>query len=67
MRKRNHTQGLDQLGPTQDWKVGVKMDLGSRYGCHNSITTRVLASIKARKVKITLPDMNSLKRLLEED
>jgi len=56
MRKRGHTQGLDQLGPTQVWKDGEKLRLPSTLGLRHSISSRVLSSSRHRKVKITLSD-----------
>lgn len=57
-RKRGHTQGLDQLGPTQSWKQGESLRdwLPHALGLQHSITARVLSSARHRNVKITLSD-----------
>jgi len=67
MRKRTHSQGLDQLGPSQHWKEPGQLQMPNCTGGIRSLEARIKCSTTARKVKITLPDMNSLKRLLEED
>jgi hypothetical protein len=67
MRKRTSSQGLDQLGPTQHWREPGQLNMPDNRGGFRTLNSRIKCSATARKVKVTLPDHNSLKRLLEED
>jgi hypothetical protein len=55
MRKRSHTQGLDQLGPSHIWGV-CKQDF--RHHSHEwKLSSKQASSLATRRhVKITLSD-----------
>lgn len=52
MRKRGHTQGLDQIGPTQAWK---KLPVQLKRGQFN-VFQQARASASQRRAPITLSD-----------
>lgn len=53
-RKRGHSQGLDQLGPTQPWKE--KLNMPGATGRRQTVAAKAKISTSQRKTKVTLSD-----------